>query len=66
MYNRFRLCLVTMLIEKYIKQEKSKVSCWMFPFHLLPSGSKQHEVMRVVSIPTGILLYCLQSSRTFR
>ena len=33
--------------------------------HLLASGSEQNEVLRVVSIPTGILLYCPQSSRAF-
>ena len=32
---------------------------------LLPSGSEQNEVLRVVSIPSRILLYCRQSSRLF-
>ena len=32
---------------------------------LLPSGREQHEVLRDVGILIRILLYCLQSSRSF-
>ena len=32
---------------------------------LLPFGSEQNEVLHVVSIPTGILLHCPQTSRSF-
>ena len=33
--------------------------------YLLPSGSEQHEVFRVVGILIGILLYRLERSRLF-
>ena len=38
---------------------------WVESVHLLPSGREQNEVLRVMSIPTGILLYCPQSSMSF-